>query len=1096
MTFSESEDERRRAGAGSSASKILSSQAGRYELGEVVATGGQGVILDATDVNVRRSVAMKVLRDPGKASDRQVARFIHEARITGQLEHPGIVPLHELGVDAGGKAFYTMKMVQGRDLECLLARIRQGDTRTIGDYPLSHLLTIFQKICDAIAFAHARGVIHRDLKPANIMVGDYGEVLVMDWGLAKVLPRAELGDAEPPAEPPDQPKTATATVDPMREDADAQIMATMDGTVMGTPAYMAPEQALGKILELDERTDVYALGAILYNILTLNAPITGDNVRELLDKAAAGDMPTPTDFNPQGTTAKLEHGPGKIAPLGHLPGQRIPQSLAAVAMKALATAPPDRYQSVGDLQADVTAYQNGFATSAEAAGPLTLLKLFLKRHLAVTVATVFLSLALLAVLGGSSWINYRARVRAEHAEDNARREETRAKGLLGELQTERENLIWENYAGKIGMAQGKIADSAFAAAREVLLSTPRKHRNWEWGRLMHRCRLDSLTLDAGGGHTYYIVAGFSGDMSHLLLWQCSGGTTKIWDFATGQFVRSIDHRKRGIRLSPDSSLMLIGNDRDVIVKEFATDKTVLQLPAAPARIASAAISHDARQLLVGRFDGKVDLVNVNTGKITRTLDHRGRVGFCEFSRNGGFALTQADGKATVWDLKTGEKKVPVTGHIDSYKLARISPDGMRVLAAYHDMTAKLWNVETGQVILELAGHTGVVRAVAFSPDGRRALTGGAFGVRYWDLEKGTELRLLKGHGGIVHTVDFAPNGRWALSGSENGRIKIWDLTGVAEPIRLHPPRVASAHEECSVALSANGKLLLTGGWGKNAKLWNPKTGRQLLTLEGAGILRSVDISADGRWAITGSRDSNVRLWNLATGKQVSRVGHGNETLSVALSPDGKQALYGGQSERVTFLEVPTGRSLFDIKADAGMVSCVAFSPDGQSALIRGFKRTVLWDLRTNSPRANLEFPGVRHNPAIFFPDGRRVMAAGYGEVKIWDTETGKVLKTLRPGSSVFAIALSPDDRRAFLGCLDQTIRVWDLKASREILAFKGHSDSVTSLAISADGRTLVSGSRGASKNVIIWPALDWTRSPEELDREKLKRWAAMGKTAP
>jgi len=1069
---------------------------GKYELGDVIASGGQGVILDARDINVQRSVAMKVLHDPGKANDRQVARFIREARITGQLEHPGVVPLHELGVDSDGKAFYTMKMVQGRDLENVLAGISRGDTQTIGDYPLSHLLTIFQKICDAIAFAHARGVIHRDLKPANIMVGDYGEVLVMDWGLAKALPQAGLGDAEPPADLPGEPEAATAAVDPMREDADAQIMATMDGAVMGTPAYMAPEQALGKIPELDERTDIYALGAILYNILTLSAPITGDNVRELLDKAAAGDMPTPTDFNPQGTTAKLEHDPGKIAPLGHLPGRRIPQSLAAVAMKALATAPPDRYQSVGDLQGDVAAYQNGFATSAEAAGPLTLLKLFVKRHMAVTVATVFLSLALVAVLAGSSWINYRARVRAEHAEGNARREETRAKGLLAKLRTERENLIWENYASKIGMAQGKIADSAFAAAREVLLSTPRKHRNWEWGRLMHRCRLDSLTLNAGWGYSYNVVAAFSDDMRHLLFWQGGRKTAKIWDFATGQFVRSIDNCTRGVCLSPDSSLLVIKNDRDVIVKEFATDKTVLQFSPAPARIASVAMSPDARQLLVGRFDGKADLVNVNTGKITRTLDHGGGVHFCQFSRNGGFALTQANGKATVWNLKTGEKKAPVTGHTGSSQSVRMSPDAMRVLACYHDMTAKLWSVETGQVLLELAGHTGVVRAVAFSPDGRRALTGGAFGVRYWDLEKGAELRLLKGHGGVVHTVDFARNGRWALSGSENGRIKIWDLTGVAEPIRLHPPRAATVHEECPVALSGDGKLLLTGGWGMNAKLWNPATGRQLLTLEGAGILRSVDISADGLWAVTGNRDAVVLLWNLTTGKQVSRVLHGAEVRSVALSLDGKQALSGGQLGRVTLFEVPTGRVLLDIKADTGGASCVAFSPDGQLALIRGDKKTVLWDLRTNSRRASLEFPGIRSNPAVFFPDGRRAMVAGHGEVKIWDSETGKVLKTLRPGSNVFAIALSPDGRRVFLGCLDRTIRVWDLDVSREILAFKGHDDSVTSLAISSDGRTLVSGSRGASKNVIIWPALDWTRSPEELDREKLKRWAAMDKTAP
>jgi serine/threonine protein kinase len=317
----------------------------KYEIGNTIAQGGMGAVLNARELTIQRNVAMKVMLD-GTVPD-EVMRFVSEAKVTGQLEHPNIVPVHELGVDEKEQVFYTMKYVRGITLRKVLDLLFEEQKATIEKYPLAQLLTVFQKVCDAIAFAHAKGVIHRDLKPENFMIGDYGEVLVMDWGLAKVL---------------DPTRNAAAAGNDGRSIIRTGVRAELaaaekeSGNVMGTPQYMAPEQAYGAHDQLDIRTDVYALGAILHHLLTLRPPIEGDDAQEVLRKAAHGEWEPAR----KATAGKKR--------LPHLPGGKVPDALSAVAQKAMANRAEDRYQNVPDFQADIEAYQNGFATSAEKAG--------------------------------------------------------------------------------------------------------------------------------------------------------------------------------------------------------------------------------------------------------------------------------------------------------------------------------------------------------------------------------------------------------------------------------------------------------------------------------------------------------------------------------------------------------------------------------------------------------------------------------------------------------------------------------------------------------------------------------------------------------
>ena len=320
----------------------------RYERVRHLAKGGMGEIHLAHDRQLQRHVALKVMTPKVAASASLARRFTQEALVLGRLDHPHIVPIHDLGTDPAGQNYYAMKYVRGTTLKDVLNGLRQGQSNLVGRYPLHQLLRIYQKICDAVAYAHAKGIIHRDLKPANIMLGEYGEVFVMDWGLAKIINQEE---------------------EPLPQSDEGTEGGTRYGTVMGTPGFMAPEQAEGRLEAINQRTDIYSLGAILYHILALRPPFTGGGP-EVLEQEKAGHI---TPF------ARLADEPN-AAVLVHCPERRVPEALAAVAMEALQRDANKRYPAVEALQRDVAAWQSGYAPRAEHAGRLRQFRLSIRRN--------------------------------------------------------------------------------------------------------------------------------------------------------------------------------------------------------------------------------------------------------------------------------------------------------------------------------------------------------------------------------------------------------------------------------------------------------------------------------------------------------------------------------------------------------------------------------------------------------------------------------------------------------------------------------------------------------------------------------------------
>jgi WD40 repeat protein/serine/threonine protein kinase len=1008
----------------------------RYVRIRLHARGGIGQVWVAHDRDLGREVAMKELRPDRADVAAARRRFLNEARITGQLEHPGVVPIYELGLGpAEQQPFYTMRFIRGRTLREASQAYRA--TASGGMLELRRLLQVFVSVCNTVAYAHARGVIHRDMKGPNVILGDYGEVFVLDWGAAKAF-HPSAGTAADTPRPAASHDELTQGVDGIVEDN-----LTLANQIIGTPAYMAPEQAEGCPDRIGPWTDVYGLGAILFEVLCGIPPHQGDNLSETLQRIRNDETPRVRSVVPS-----------------------TPAALDAVCAHAMARRPEARYPTATALAEDVQRWLADEPVQAWREPWMVRTRRWLGRHRTrVTSAVAVLVVAAVGLaigLGLLATANQRelaARQDAERQRDEARL-----------------NL----YVADLNLAQQAWDVPQVTRVLELL----RAHepgpddidrRGFEWYYLWRHCQAGRLTLD---GHTTGVAhVTFAPDRKSLISAD-QDGTVKFWDPTSGKEVRSWAGRvgsAAGLAVSPTGRYLATrGDGHTMRLWDLATGKEHGTLTGHTDHIFRAVFSPDGRRLASVSRDRTVKVWDVETAKEIRTYKgHSAAVTAVAFSPDGRRVVSASyDRTVQLWEADTG---TPLRTYPDTSRMVlgvAFSPDGQHIASFSHDQDVKIWKAATGEAEWTLSGHKGMILAVAFSPDGRSLATASwDQTAMLWSLDTGKRIRTFKGHQDAVHDVAFSPDGLTLATAGGDRAVKLWDANADVEPRKL----ADNGKVVMDIAIDPSGTRIAVAGEEPGLVIRDAATGRLLLTLKGhRGQVTSVAFHPDGQRLASGGKDATVRVWDTRTGKELLRLVTGSQEIrSVAFSPDGTQLAAGGYDKDVHVWDMPAGNEVRSLKGHTQRILALAYSPDGRYLASGAADQTVrVWESASGAEVFSLGGHTTWVLALAFSPDGRFLASAGdSGTLRLWDLATGTELRRLRgqPGVAT-SVAFSPDGRRVASAASQEVVKFWETVAGQEIFALRGPPSSTLRIAFSPDGKRVLTG--GADGTVRVWEARD------------------------
>jgi WD40 repeat protein/serine/threonine protein kinase len=1040
--------------------------AGKYKLLETLGQGGMGAVFMAQQTQpVKRLVALKLIK-LGMDSKQVLARFEAERQALALMDHPNIAKVLDAGTTDSGRPFFVMELVKGVPI-----------TRFCDERQLSprQRLELFIPVCQAIQHAHQKGIIHRDIKPTNVLVALYDDrpvPKVIDFGVAKATGQ-QLTDAS---------------------------LMTGFGGIVGTPEYMSPEQAQLNQLDIDTRSDVYALGVLLYELLTGTTPIDRKRLGqgalfEVLRIVREEEPPRPsirlsTSEALASIAATRKTEPAKLAKL-------MRGELDWIVMKCLEKDRSRRYETANGLAHDLERYL--VDEPVEACPPSStyrLRKFAFKYKKTLATASAFVALLVAGVVT-TTLLAVRATT-AEHeanrqriASDEAKQEafDAERKALDAKAEADRQRTEADKqrdearvtaYASGMQLAQRAWEENNVIRARELLEEVPkeaagRKLRGFEWCYLSRLCHSETLTLE---GHAGWGRVAFSPDGQRLA---SMGSDVQIWDSATGKELFSFKaqaNAARSVTLSRDGlRIASAGWDKTVRIWDSSTGQAMCSLIGHSGVVTSMEFSPDGQRLASGSDDQTVRIWESGTGKELFCLKaHANAGGSISFSPDGKRLASEGGGEVRIWDSATGKQLLTLKAHDVTF-----SPDGKR-LASVAGGEVRIWNSSTGQEQFGLKGHSGPVTSVMFSPDGQRLASGSADQmVKIWDSAAGKELFSLKGHTGPVTSVTFSPDGLRIASAGWDKTLRIWDSASGKELFELK----GHADTVGSVAFSPDSQRLASGSVDNTVKIWDIASGKEPFALNGhIGWVTSVAFTPDGQRLASGnSFDKTVKLWDSATGQEiVSLNGHSGPVNSVAFSPDGQRLASGSADQTVKIWDIAAGKELFTLEGHAGAVESVAFSPDGQRLASGSFDGTVkIWDSPTGNELLSLKgdahrvwvagvLSGDAHRVWIagvlsvaFSPDGQRLASGGEDHtLKIWDVGTGKALLSLKGhGAGVSSVAFSPDGQRLASGSFDGTVKIWDSATGKELFSLKGHAP----VAFSPDGQRLASGGNDGSINL-------------------------------
>jgi serine/threonine protein kinase/WD40 repeat protein/tetratricopeptide (TPR) repeat protein len=1059
----------------------------RYQLHGEIARGGMGAVLKGRDTDLGRDLAIKVLLDQHKDKPEVVQRFVEEAQIGGQLQHPGIAPIYELGQFADNRPFFAMKLVKGETLAKLLAD-RKDSAEDRGRF-----ISIFEQICQTMAYAHSRGVIHRDLKPANIMVGAFGEVQVMDWGLAKVLPTGGVAD-EKTAHDRQQGQSIIQT---LRTKVGTDVPGgfgsfgshTQMGSVMGTPAYMPPEQALGEIDHLDERADVFGLGAILSEILTGKPPYVGDDGTKVFRMASRG---------------KLEDCLQRLDDCG------ADADLIALAKHCLELEPTDRPRDAGVLAERVSSYLQSVETRlretemqrvAESARVIEARK---RTRLTMALAA---SVLLLVSLGSGGWLfmeRQEAQRQTAHAADMKRLAEQRevqrraAESAEEKARAAEVVALQEKETARVALArsQTSLAEAAYRefdspAMLAALGSVPEELRDGDWRYLRERAENSQFALTFPEDN-YFVGVAPHPTMPGVFAGALKSNKFVFVDALSGQHLFEFpgtDRQRRAVwcramDFSSDGSRMIAGAllDGGVAIYDTSTGKAVAQWDATD--IDWVRFSPDGTKSLDRNMKGELTMREATDGKLLWTLNSAGNA---VFSPKGdeiyviGYAVR-------VFDSATGEliRTLPDL-RADAVSLA-LSPDGSVLYLGCLDGVVRGQRLSDGAIIFEQRlTENGRWVQVAVSGDGRRlvgvvALPGLRRKAQVWDAATGITLQTLIGGTGQIEGVAIHPlTDEVIISGPDT---RTWTLATRTVESNTIGNAEASVFWGAEDVFIGKNKPAMFGADGVWSDLPSPiSEDGEGFAADAAGEIAAVSKVSNDLIPFTIFRKKTDGCVLMHTVKTIATL------IRIRLSADGSRLVVFDPGKTAEVFDTATGekvchcdgnvvRDIWDL-GWSGADRIIGIGTRNLRGTATAEERVFLWDA-SNGKILNDVRNTASADVIDVAPDGRTFAEGGENKrVRIRDAQTLEVLHEFRAhDAAITAMAFHPTQPVLATGSSDLKVRLWNLTDHSLIEEIRPSADEPVKLAFSPGGSRLASTDRGATVsflNLIEPPLGKFTR---------------------
>jgi WD40 repeat protein len=998
---------------------------GRYRILRRLGQGGMGTVYEAEQDNPRRTVALKVIR-PELVSAELVKRFSHEAQILARLHHAGIAQVYEAGVSEEGQPFFAMELILGMPLD------QYASHRGL-DAPAR--LDLLARVCDAVQHAHDRGVIHRDLKPSNILVDESGHPKVLDFGVAHVAA-------------PDLLSTVSRTE---------------VGQLLGTLSYMSPEQLAADPTGLDQRSDVYTLGVILFELLAQRLPY---HLKQL----------------PLHEIARVirEQEPSRLGSVNAL----YRGDVEIIVAKALEKDRTRRYDSAGDLASDIRRYLRGEAILARPASALYQLRKLARRHKALVVGVLGIFAALLGGTVVSILFAWRAQENARLASER----ELVAEEAGMEARRRGDAERWERYRSNIAAAAAAMQLQNSGSARSALDDAPTEHRNWEWQYFHSRLDGASFVLPMPGGKIFALTMSPSG--KQVAVCCVDHNEAYLIDVATGRLeavLRGHSAPATSVAYRPDGKqIATAGNDQTIRLWDPATGQQtgLLQPDVVPPnldRYPSVAYSSDGSRI--------VSYPLLQLGTVTTRLwdpaagKEIGVLG--EWQSESASVLFSPDGKRVavasrqyvyLYDAVTGNRLAALGPHAPRVEFLAYSPDGKRLAATIPREGAnviRLWDSENGKELAVLRGHTSRITSLLFSADGSRLVSGSTYPdstAHLWDAATGRPLPVLVGHKNDITMIAMSPDGTRLATSSTDQKARLWDgHTG-----QLVAVLGGHTDEMRHVLFSPSGTRVVTTSRDATLRLWDAQAGELIGVLRGHGdrFVSPPVFTPDGSRLVSGSDDGTVRIWDMSLVERNGILrGHESFGYDAAFSPDGAQVVSAAWDGTARLWDATTGQPTDPLRHKTKEVTSAAYSRDGRqlvTLVLHG--RLTLWDVASRKATRTWQAPATGEEPRACFNPAGTFVAAGSaaGPVRLWDVATGQEVARLEGHvKDSMDVAFHPDGSLLASTGADGTVRLWDVATRTSVAVLRGHSpEYVWRVAFSADGKLLASSSN--NRTIRLW----------------------------